>query len=224
MDSQEAGALEQGANDPTQGAGSQENGGGGGEGTLLAGAAGEAQNQANSEAITPGADQQTPQQAAPGSYEPFQIPEDATNIAPNDEVMTGFGDLARELNLSQEQAQKVVEFGARSMHKAIGDGMEAIRAQMEEVKAKWHREASEDPAIKTDLNYALRAVKRFDTDGAVSKMFDETGVGSHPAMIRFMIEIGKATGEAPLHTQGAGTGGGAQDLKTIANDVFGGKM
>lgn len=199
---------------------------GGGESSLLGGEAQQqgTEQQTNSETTPSGADQQTQQQAAPESYEQFVIPEDATNVIANEEVMTGFGDLARELNLTQEQAQKVVEFGAKTMHKAIGDGMEAMRAQVEEIKAKWHKEASADPAVTEGLPHALRAMKRFDTDGSVAKLFDETGVGSHKAMIRFMVEVGKAIGEAPLHTQGAGGVGSQEGIKAMADGLYSGKM
>jgi len=169
---------------------------------------------------TPPAD---PAAAKPVEYGEFTIPDEATNVAVNEEVMGGFKALASELNLSQEQAQKVVAFGANAMHKAIGDGMEAIRAQVEEVKLKWRKEAIEDPAVKTDLPFAQRVVDRFRDDDFVG-MLNETGVGSHKAMIKFLIQVGKAMGEAPLLTGGVGTTGIGTDVKSLANSIYEGKM
>ena len=230
MDTQDNGAMNAAATNAPGGGGYQDNGGGGGQGqgTLLSGEGREARDpgleEANGAASRTEARQDGVAAEAPDSYEPFRIPEEAANVAADAEAMEGFGTLARELNLSQEQAQKVVEFGARIMHRAVGDGMEALRAQMEEVKQKWHREASEDPVIKADLNYAVRAVRRFDADGEVGKLFDKTGIGSHKAMVRFMIEVGKAIGEAPLYTQGAVAAGGGGDIRSVASSMYEGKM
>lgn len=157
-------------------------------------------------------------------YSGLKLPDDATNVEATEETMGGFKALAKELNLSQEQAQKVVEFGAKTMHKAIGDGMEAIKAQVEEMKRKWHSEASNDPAVKADLPFAKRVVNRFRDDEFIG-MLNETGVGSHKAMIKFLINVGKAMGEAPLLTDGIGVkGAGGEDFKSLANSVYKDKM
>lgn len=207
----------------------------GSEGTLLgagtndpgqpegAGAGAGEQPQQTGQAGQAGQAGQEPQgSTAAKEYEAFTIPEDAPNVIADEGAMKEFGALAQKHGLAQEAAQEFVNLGAKMIQRAAGDRDEAMHAKLEEIKYKWHRETTGDPAIAAELNHARRVVNRFGGDD-LKAMFDETGVGSHRLMVKFLIEVGKAMGEAPLQMPNAGPTGPA-DARAIANQLYDGKM
>lgn len=133
---------------------------------------------------------------APEKYTDFTAPEGAKL---DGKVMEQFNEAARELNLTQEQAQKMV------------DKMAPITAarqaeQFEAVKTEWLDQSKADKEFGGDkldasMVYAKNALKNFGTP-EFTALLNESGLGNHPEVIRFMVKAGRATGEDKVVTGG----------------------
>lgn len=131
-----------------------------------------ADTQARSEA------QDKPASGAPETYQPFTVPE---GLPVDSEQMAAFSALAKELNLSQEAAQKLVSMQAQHMV-ATRDG--------------WYAASQADAEfggqnLKANLETAMRAVDAFGTP-ELKRLLVDTGLGDHPEVIRMFFRAGRA--------------------------------
>ena len=137
------------------------------------------------------------------------------------EVLTAFGDVAKELDLPQEDAQKVLD--------KVAPVIQERQAKMlEQVRADWANESQTDEefggeALNENLNVAKQALDAFGTD-AFKSLLQETGFGNHPEIIRFMYRAGKAISEDSYvgNSQGANPRGSniPKDFNGIANALY----
>ncbi len=136
---------------------------------------------------------------APEKYEDFKLPE---GLESNPEVMTEFMALAKEKNLSQADAQKLVDLGAK-MSKNFAEKQSAMIAAE---KVNWEAAAKIDKEFggeKFEENLAIAKkgfVEFMSPEGR--KMLHETGLGSHPEIIRAFYRAGKAISEDNKHVPG----------------------
>lgn len=136
-------------------------------------------------------------EGAPEKYE-FSAPE-GTEI--DKEALAQFEPIARELNLNQEQAQKLVDlYGKEVMPKIIAQQDE----QWQKQTAEWAVSAKEDKEIggdKFDANMtrAKQAMEKFATP-ALREFLESTGMGNHPELIRTFVKVGAAMSEDTLVT------------------------
>lgn len=149
---------------------------------------------------------------APEKYEAFVLPQEYTA----DEVATKeFGDLAKDLDLSQAGAQKLVDLHLKGL-KSLSEG---LYGQWKDLKEGWRKEARADKEIGGS-NYGpavergKAALRQFGTPG-LFKLLAEYGIGDHPEMIRFASKVGAALGEDTIET-----GGTADKPKSLADRMF----
>lgn len=120
----------------------------------------------------------------PEKYE-FKAPE-GTQLNP--EVIGKFEGVAKELGLSQEAAQKVVDAMAPQLAAAQA-------AQFETVKTEWADSARTDKEFGGDkLNENLAVAKKaLDTFGTpeLRTLLNDTGLGNHPEIIRAFYRAGQ---------------------------------
>jgi len=137
------------------------------------------------------------------------------------EVLTAFGDVAKELDLPQEDAQKVLDKVAPVIQKRQAK-------MLEQVRADWANESQTDEefggeALNENLNVAKQALDAFGTD-AFKSLLQETGFGNHPEIIRFMYRAGKAISEDSYvgNSEGANPRGSniPKDFNGIANALY----
>ena len=134
---------------------------------------------------------------APDKYEAFKAPEGA---ALDPTVMTEFEAAARELNLPQDAAQKLVDKMAPVMAKQQA-------AQLEQLRTDWAAASTSDKEfggekLAENLGFARKAIDTFGTP-ELKTMLDQTGLGNHPDVVRFMVRAGKAISEDRIVTGGA---------------------
>jgi hypothetical protein len=141
---------------------------------------------------------------APEKYE-FKL---ADGVALNEAAVAQFEPVARELDLSQEQADKLVE---------IYTAQEAARAQQwtDTVKG-WTDAAKADtefggPKMAENMGVAVRALKEYGSR-ELNELLDSFGIGNHPAFIRFAYRAGKALGEDKLVPANSGGSKSAAEL------------
>ena len=137
------------------------------------------------------------------------------------EVLTAFGDVAKELNLSQEAAQKVLD--------KVAPVIQAKQAKALEVaKADWVSNSQADEEfggekLNDNLEIAKTALDAFGND-ALKSLLVETGFGNHPEIIRFMYRAGKAISEDSYigNSEGADSlrTSGPKDFNAIANSLY----
>lgn len=133
---------------------------------------------------------------APEAYE-FKVPEGRTF---DPEVMTAYSEVAKELNLSQEAAQRLLD--------AVGPKMaERQLAQVEAVRMGWAESSKTDrefggEKLSENLSVAKKALDQFGT-AELRSLLNESGLGNHPEVIRFMFRAGKAISEDRMVTGAA---------------------
>jgi len=154
---------------------------------------------------------------APEEYEAFSIPEGRDL---NEEILGGFKDLAREMNLSQEDAQKFVDLG---LQLTDGDPVEAVTKMQEEqwteAREKWVEDLQKDPDFGGDnfeanVQSAQRTLRDYGSE-ELTEYLENTGLGDFPPLVRMFTEIGKALGES----KSIG-GDGANPPKSMAEAMF----
>lgn len=167
------------------------------EGATLATSAPVAQQQPAIEGQTPATqaepgktegEQAKPPAAAPDKYE-FNAPE-GQHFDP--EVINAYSDIARELNLPQDAAQKIIDKIAPAL-------AEKQTRLIEQARTEWGDAAKSDKEFGGDkfdenLAVAVKAVNAFGTP-ELRTLLNESGLGNHPEIIRFMVRAGKAISE-----------------------------
>ena len=125
---------------------------------------------------------------SPESYSDFTLPEGVTL----DEAALGkAAPIFKELNLTQEQAQKLVDLQAEM----VQEGARSQEDTLNQLIDGWQEESKNDKEFggeKFEENTAVArlAVEKFGTPD-FKQLMEDHGVGSHPEMIRFMWNIGK---------------------------------
>lgn len=141
--------------------------------------------------------QQEQPTGAPEQYADFTLAENVTVVP---ELMDEFKTLAKESNLPQEAAQKLVDF-APKFAQQIQAAQEAERQKTVEA---WVKE-SETKHGKEGIEAANKALSRFITPEFVS-FLAESGLGNHPQMIGVFRQINEAISESKFvdSTRGGG--------------------
>lgn len=157
---------------------------------------------------TPPADAK-PADDKPVEYADFQAPEGVTL---NAEALTELKAFAAEKKLSQEDAQKLVDLGA----KTIAQQQAALTTQIEQAQAQWAEASRTDKefggdALDANLSVAKKALDTFGSP-ELSKLLAESGLGNHPDVIRAFYRVGKAISEDKLVT-------GSTKPATAENDL-----
>lgn len=112
-----------------------------------------------------------------------------------------FEPIARELNLTNEQAQKMVDlYGTKIMPMVQQQQVEAWQKTTEQ----WAADVKEDKEIGGDkltgnLSAAQRALAQFGTP-ELKEYLEGTGLGNHPELVKAFVKIGKAMSEDGMVT------------------------
>lgn len=145
----------------------------------------EAKEKADKEAAEKAEKEKKP--AAPEKYE-FTPPEGQELDA---NALAVFEPIAKELGLSQEQAQKLVDIypqiqqqQAEAWSKQVSDWGEQVKADKEIGGDKFN----------TSVGAAQRALDQFGNT-ELREYLNASGLGNHPALVRFCAKVGKAMAE-----------------------------
>ncbi len=152
-------------------------------------------------------------EGAPDTYESFTLPE---GMEVDKELVGEFGDVAKELKLSQTQAQKVVDLQTKTMTRAG----ELLQERWEGTQKEWRESTENDKeyggkGLDESLVFAKKAIEVFGND-AFAEAMESTGMGNHPEMLRFLWKVGKSTGEDGILKGGVEAGA----PKDLASRIF----
>jgi len=139
-------------------------------------------------AVEPDATKVDAPQGAPEKYE-FKASEGKAFDA---EVLTAFAEVAKELNLTQDAAQKVLDRMAPKMEARQAQQIETLRTQWAD-SSKVDKEFGGEK-LSENLSTAKKALDQFGTP-ELRSLLNESGLGNHPEFIRFMFRAGKSISE-----------------------------
>lgn len=128
-------------------------------------------------------------QGAPERYD-FKAPQGAEVDA---QVLTAFSEVARDLNLSQEAAQKVLDKVTPVMAERRA---EALKAQLDQARNTWVSASKADKefggsGLNENLSTAKKALDAFGST-ELRAFLEDSGLGDHPEMIRLLYRAGRA--------------------------------
>ncbi|HHU2814405.1 peptidase [Escherichia coli] len=150
-------------------------------------------------------------EGAPEKYE-FKA---AEGVELDTEALKDFEPVARELNLTNEQAQKLVDAYPKILAGVQQRQADAWQKQTEQ----WAADVKADKDIGGDkltsnLSAAQRALEQFGSDD-LKEYLNGTGLGNHPALVKFCVKVGKAMSEDKMVT------GGNEGQRTAAQVLYG---
>jgi hypothetical protein len=149
-----------------------------------------AETQGDQESGSEGGEEST-EEGAPEDYE-LSFGEDAQV---NEEMLSEFTTIAKEEKLTQAQAQRFADMGAKLSESLLADQQQ----QMLALRDSWVAEFKADPdyggaKFEQSVTEAQRTLQRYG-EPSLKDLLNSTGVGDHPAFLRMMARIDRATKE-----------------------------
>jgi len=151
----------------------------------------------------------TQQNAAPEAYEPFTLPEGVdVNSEPVKAALDEAGGVFRELGLTQEQGQKLIDLHMKHWMGGAVEAEEMFQRQVDQQVRDWEEELRRDAEIggtklRENLMYAKRAVAALG-GRELAEELDKTGMGSNPALVRAFVKMGRQYFREDHFVQGGG--------------------
>lgn len=149
-------------------------------------------------------DKQDPQKQTPPEEYELELPE-GSHLQPMDlEEVASF---AKEHKLSQEQAQALVV----QRDKVINNYIQMTNDKWTEQTKTWVENIKKDremggEAFEANAELAKRVIARFGSQ-ELRKALTDTGLGNHPELVRFVINVGKTMSEDVLVQPGRAASG-----------------
>jgi hypothetical protein len=139
---------------------------------------------------------------APDTYADFTVPE---GITLDEATLAEATPLFKELGLTQEQAQKLVDFQAKQVQAGSQKQSETFNQLMKD----WTTQSENDKEFGGDkyqenVKVALNAINKFGNP-ELKQLMEDHGIGNNPEMIRFMWKVGKTLKEDVPDTTGSPT-------------------
>ena len=148
--------------------------------------------------------EETTSEGVPEKYE-FKAPE---GKAYDNAVLEPFAEAAREANLTQDAAQKILDRMAPALAARQQEQVAAVRTGWLE-SSRTDKEFGGDK-LQENLSAAKRALDSYAAP-EFRKLLDDTGLGNHPEVIRMLVRVGKGMNE-DSYVAGGAAFKGTQDL------------
>jgi hypothetical protein len=140
-----------------------------------------------------------PKAAVPETYE-LTPPEGFEKL--DSEAVAAATPVFKELNLTNEQANKLMPVAGEFAKKIIAERDQQLLGEVAATRKNWLEEAKADPEVgganwDTSLEAAAKALDHlgFPKGSPLRNYLNESGAGNHVEMIRLMAKVGKAIGE-----------------------------
>lgn len=124
----------------------------------------------------------------------FKMPD---GVEPDAKAIEDFTKVAKELKLSPEQAQQLVDLRSAAVKANIDKHAATVKGWAEEVKAD--KELGGDK-LAENLAIAKKAIDLGPPE--LKELLDDSGLGNHPAMFKWAYAIGKALSEDTFRAGG----------------------
>lgn len=134
-------------------------------------------------------------------------------------ALEGIGAFAKDLGLSSEAAQKLVERDSKMLDNFAEHVETLAEAEHKERVSTWRQSVEKDPELggekfKETQFLADKAVRMFSTP-ELKQALNDTGLGNHPELVRMFVKIGKAISEDSFTTKGTEQQAPADVAKTM---------
>lgn len=149
------------------------------------------------------------EEGAPEAYEHFKVPE---GISYDEEAAKEFGDLAKELNLTQEQAQKLVDVYAKkqaAQHEALAD-------HLNKMKESWVGDIKKSRSALAVKGAELGDEAFVELMNGRDKNLPGIVLADHPAVAGYLAKVGEMMSEKPMAEGASSTGD-----RSIADSLYG---
>jgi hypothetical protein len=137
------------------------------------------------------------QPAAPESYE-FKMPD---GVELDGKAAEEFTAIAKELKLSQADAQRIADVAVKMQQKQAETHAEMVKGWAEGCKTD--KEFGGDN-LQQNLSVARKAIDTFGSP-ELKALLNSTGMGNHPEVVRFAFKAGKAISEDTFVQSGSRT-------------------
>ena len=167
---------------------------------------------------TEGDSKDAPKTEAVGAPEKYEFkPPEGKNF--DNEIITTYSQVARELNLSQASAQKMLD--------TLGPKIaERQMAQIDTIRKGWVDSSRIDKefggdSLDKNMSVAKKALDTFGTP-ELRTVLNQSGLGDHPEIIRFFYRAGKAISEDGYvgPSSGSSSRGQPQDFASQASVLY----
>lgn len=143
------------------------------------------------------ADAETATVGVPEKYE-FVMPEGFTL---DEKALGDFTPVLKELDLDNPKAQKLVDAFAQFKKAEVLNH----QATMTAMEATWRESIEKDPsiggaALLENLGAARALISKYDTNNELADFLETSRAGNNPAVVRFLVKLGKADAEAKMHS------------------------
>lgn len=152
---------------------------------------------------------------APEKYGDFKLKEGTKLDAALTEQYRG---VAKELNLSQEGAQRLVDFAVEQGGRFKTESDEAYKKQLGEWKTESTKLLGDGENLSRN-NALIAKVREAFFSPELVKFLGDYGFGDHPEMVKLTLKIGEKLAESNV----ADGGSGGSDNKDAATVLFGQK-
>jgi len=146
-------------------------------------------------------------QAEPIEYE-LTTPE---NMPVNEDVLAEYKDIANELGLSQEGAQKLMDLAVKNAQNQYDQHHEVQKQWVDNIKSDKEFGGNN---LQTTVKSARGVIDKYG-DPEVLALLDTTGLGNNPGVIKMFARIGKKVAEDSLVD---GSPGGSK--KSLAETMY----
>lgn len=136
--------------------------------------------------------------SAPEQYGEFRMPEGFVLEGETKEKVTG---LFRELNLSQESAQKLIDYATeRDLA-----GREAMLNELAAKRKEWRSSLRARPNFEADLALARKGMKALVRTPEGAELFNDSWMSDHPAVFDIFVRAGRLVAEDTFDNQNGGS-------------------
>ena len=135
---------------------------------------------------------------APETYQEFTLPEGFTL---DGEMLEQATTLFRELDLTQDKAQKLVDYYTK---RAIDDKSNML-SELAERRKTWRAEVRNRPDFQKEKALAKLGMREVVTDPDEKELFSDSWMSDHPALWKIFVKIGRMVSEDRMPTGGGDT-------------------
>jgi len=136
----------------------------------------------------------------PDTYADFVMPDGVTL---DETLLTEAAPILKELNATQEQAQKLMDIAAKQVQASSQKQFDDFNQLLED----WRTQSENDGEFGGDkfdenVKVAQNAVNKYGTP-ELQQLLKDHGMGNHPEVIRFMVKVGRTLNEDVPGSSGA---------------------
>ena len=158
-----------------------------------------------------------PEKKAPESYE-FSPPEGMPEgFELNKTVSEAYAEVARELDLSQDEAQSVLSKVIPVMHQQELEQMATMECELRKLAEKDDRLAGDD--FDKKVGEAMRVIQAFDKNG-LHDLLKTAPIGSHPDLLAMAYTFAQFVSEDGFVSGKAGKSVDREDRAAVADRMF----